>query len=83
MTASPPRDITVEDLLKIIGDKEVQLARLNGHIQTLTAIPHCQRHLKTSKRKRPDEQAIRTAQSRGTGAACGGLEGEPPECAES
>ena len=37
MTASPPRDITVEDLLKIIGDKEVQIARLNGHIQTLTA----------------------------------------------
>lgn len=30
-------DITVEDLLKIIGDKEVQIARLNGHIQTLTA----------------------------------------------
>ena len=37
MTASPPRDITVEDLLKIIGDKEVQIARLNGYIQTLTA----------------------------------------------
>ena len=37
MTALPPRDITVEDLLKIIGDKEVQIARLNGHIQTLTA----------------------------------------------
>ncbi len=37
MTASPPRDITVEDLLKIIGDKEVQIARLNGHIQILTA----------------------------------------------
>ena len=30
-------DITVEDLLKIIGDKEVQIARLNGHIQTLPA----------------------------------------------
>lgn len=37
MTVSPPRDITVEDLLRIIGDKEVQIARLNGHIQTLTA----------------------------------------------
>ena len=30
-------DITVEDLLKIIGDKEVQIARRNGHIPTLPA----------------------------------------------
>ena len=37
MTASPTRYITVEDLLKIFGDNEVHIARLNGHIQTLTA----------------------------------------------
>ena len=37
MTASPPRYFTVEDLLMIIGDNVVQIARLNGHIQTLTA----------------------------------------------
>jgi hypothetical protein len=36
MTTSPPRDITVEDLLKIIGDKEVQLCRQSAHIKALS-----------------------------------------------
>jgi len=29
-------DVTIEDLLKIIGDKEVQLARQSAHIKALS-----------------------------------------------
>jgi hypothetical protein len=36
MSDSPIPDITVEDLLKIIGDKEVQLMRQASHIKTLS-----------------------------------------------
>ena len=35
MAAPTAPDVSIEDLLKIIGDKEVQLARQSAHIKAL------------------------------------------------